>query len=715
MTLTESSRKGNALAQFRQVYRWQLKRNRLMSILCMGLTLICFTVVHLVQSAWSRNDYFSSPSDYGEHPTEEYLLSLFSNSAGYDLSRNVAMILIPLLLIFLVVCTVQTFQYMHKRRSVDLFHALPIRRTPLLLGSLAAIGTMLGGVTILNLLICGGVDMAMGACGDYNWGWLLGQLGYLLLLLAASLCGTVFLLVSCGTVSSAVMAGILLTVGWPVLVICGASIIEGSLPGCTLGISPAMFTALTPYLALLLPYFGNGQGIFAYLLSGGYYDDSAAFVDSGVTVWLVLWWALVTVVLLIGCVLVYRKRKSEAAENNFAYPLLRFAIRFLVSAAVGLAFAIFFGNLSNSNVVFYVTALLAAALAHVVIQVVWVRGLRQLSRSMVAYGGLVVVMALFFVGVATGGLGYVNRMPAVDEVDYIRVDIPFGIHYDDSKETYLANRSRNLNISSKSEEEDYHESDISSEESSFYLNVEPKLQTKKSIQTVQTLHQAFIAYYQGPYLPVQEMGDYTCTITYYLKNGDALTRNYHVPGDGREIGELSEYTTEPYGTPELRANMASVVALEEYQAFTLIDLYTADRVDSVELNQSDEDGSDVLFGKPAEELTEKQKKQLWNTFLQELNSEDFAWTYQERQDVANEKRYYITVESEWDGKDWPQSLTELVKNCSESGEFDAKIQPKVVLYDDSYFYVPKSCTKTRALIKELIGDHIQQGDQYFIE
>lgn len=712
MTLTESSRKGNALAQFRQVYRWQLKRNRLMSILCLGLTLICFTVVHLVQSAWSRNDYFSSPSDYGEQPTEEYLLSLFSNSAGYDLSRNMAVILIPLLLVFLVVCSVQTFQYMHKRRSVDLFHALPIRRTPLLLGSLAAIGTMLGGVAIVNLLICGGVDMAMGACGDYNWGWILGQLGYLLLLLAASLCGTVFLLVACGTVSSAVMAGILLTVGWPVLVVCGASIIEGSLPGCTLDIAPEVFTALTPYLALLIPYFGNGQGIFSYLLNGSYYDDNSVFVNSGVTVWLVLWWVLVTVILLTGCILVYRKRKSEAAENHFAFPLLRFAIRFLVSAAVGLAFAVFFGSLSNSNVVFYVTALLAAALAHVVIQVVWVRGLRQLSRSMVAYGGLVAVMALFFVGVATGGLGYVTRMPAVNEVDYIRVNIPVGIHYDDSKETYLANRSRNWSISPKSDEADL---DMDSEESSLYLNVEPKLQTKESIQTVQTLHQTFISYYQGPYLPVQETGDYICTITYYLKNGDVLTRDYHVPGDGREFKDLSEYTTEPYGTPELRANMASVVALEEYQAFTLIDLYTADRVDSVELNQSNKDGGDELYGEPAEELTEKQKKRLWNTFLQELNSEDFAWTYQEYQDVANEKRYYITVESEWDGKDWPQSLTKLVKKCGDVKAFDAKIQAKVTLYDDAYFYVPKSCTKTRAIIKELIGDHIQRGDQYFIE
>ena len=198
MTLTESSRKGSALAQFRQIYRWQLKRSRLISILCLGLTFLCFSVVHLCESVRSYHDYFDNPSELGENVSHAYLLKQFAGTIQANLMTGMATILIPLLLVFLVVSAIQTFQYMHKRRSVDLFHALPIRRTPLLLGNMAAIGTVLGGVAVLNLLLCGAVDMAMGA--EYSICWLLGQLGYLLLLLAASLCGTVFLLVACGTV-----------------------------------------------------------------------------------------------------------------------------------------------------------------------------------------------------------------------------------------------------------------------------------------------------------------------------------------------------------------------------------------------------------------------------------------------------------------------------------------------------------------------------------
>ena len=95
MTLTESSRKGTALAQFRQIYRWQMKRNRLVSILCLGLTLLCFTVVHLCESARNYHDYFNSPESWWENVTQEYLAKQFSNVVAYNLKSEIATILIP--------------------------------------------------------------------------------------------------------------------------------------------------------------------------------------------------------------------------------------------------------------------------------------------------------------------------------------------------------------------------------------------------------------------------------------------------------------------------------------------------------------------------------------------------------------------------------------------------------------------------------------------
>ena len=701
MTLTESSRKGAALAQFRQIYRWQMKRNRLVSLLCLGLTLLCFTVVHLCESARSCHDYFNSPDNWWENVTQEYLTKQFSSTVAYNLKTEIATILIPLLLVFLIVSSVQTFQYMHKRRSVDLFHALPVRRTPLLLGNMAAIGTVLAVIAILNLAICGVADMAMGATGDYSACWLLGLMGYMLLLLAASLCGTVFLLVSCGTVIGAVIAGILLTVGWPLLVICGASIIQDSLPGCQLVASGAVLTALTPYLALFVPYSNGGEALLSVALMGDQgYESGSALSNGAMTVGLLLWWVLVTAVLLAGCILVYRKRKSEAAENNFSYPLLRIIIRFIISGAIGLGCALFFGSLSESNAVFYVTAVLASLLTHGITQIIWVRGLRELTRSLIYYAGLAVAMAVFFVGLATGGLGYVNRIPAVENVEYVRIELP-GFHYDDSKETYLYNRS-SLSVDRIDPE--------SEEEKPVSFSVHPKLRKLESIQTVQALHQVVIDQYETPYLPIQEIGDYRCTLTYILKDGSQLVRSYALPGQDQDLGNTDDYTEEPHGTPELLQAMADVVHLDEVQTFTLMDFYTADRVETVRVEEEDEDGNMTLHGEPAKELTDKQKKAVWDTFLEELNSDHFAWTYQETTSTVGETCYYIDVDAEWQGTEWPEKLETLIRENSDLDDFDPETKSKLTMNSLYYFSVPKSCTKTRALIDKMIGKNVQKGD-----
>ena len=687
MTLTESSRKGTALAQFRQIYRWQMKRSRLVSLLCLGLTLLCFTVVHLCESARNYHDYFNSPDSWWENVTQEYLAKQFSSVVAYNLKSEIATILIPLLLMFLIASAIQTFQYMHKRRSVDLFHALPVRRTPLLLGNMAAIGTV-------------------GATGDYNAGWLLGLMGYMLLLLAASLCGTVFLLVSCGTVSSAVIAGILLTVGWPLLVICGASIIQDSLPGCQLVASGPVLTALTPYLALFVPY-SNGELLLTSALFGvDTYDSNAVFGSTPMSVWLILWWVLVTAVLLAGCILVYRKRKSEAAENNFSYPVLRIIIRFIISGAMGLGCALFFGSLSKSNVVFYVTAVLASLLTHGITQVIWVRGFRELTRSLIYYAGLAVAMAVFFVGVAIGGLGYVNRIPAVENVDYVRMELP-GFHYDDSKETYLYNRSSSLSVDRIDPE--------SEEEEPISFSVNPKLRKLESIQTIQALHQVVIDQYEAPYLPIRETGDYRCTLTYTLKDGGELRRSYTLPGQDQDLGNTDDYTEEPHGTPELLKAMADVVHLDELQAFTLLDFYTPDRIENVRVEEEDEEGNMTLHGEPAKELTDKQKKTVWDTFLAELNSDHFAWTYKETTSTVGETCYYIDVDANWPGTQWPEKLETLIRENSDLGDFDPEIKSKLTMNSLYYFSVPKSCTKTRALIDKWIGGNIQEGDVDTVE
>ena len=147
----------------------------------------------------------------------------------------------------------------------------------------------------------------------------------------------------------------------------------------------------------------------------------------------------------------------------------------------------------------------------------------------------------------------------------------------------------------------------------------------------------------------------------------------------------------------------------------MLDFYTPQRVENVRVESEDESGDASLHGEPVKELTAKQKKQVWNTFLRELNSDRFRWTYPETASTIGQTNYYIDVDADWAGTDWPEKLKTLIQNCSDAGVFDPGKQSKLSVTDIYYFSVPKSCTKTRALIDKWIGGNIQEGDVDTIE
>ena len=72
--------------------------------------------------------------------------------------------------------------------------------------------------------------------------------------------------------------------------------------------------------------------------------------------------------------------------------------------------------------------------------------------------------------------------------------------------------------------------------------------------------------------------------------------------------------------------------------------------------------------------------------------------------------YYIDVDAEWPGTEWPEKLETLIRENSDLDDFAPETKSKLTMNSLYYFNVPKSCTKTRALIDKMIGKNIQKGD-----
>ena len=77
-----------------------------------------------------------------------------ARQADNYLNASMPWFILPLLWLFALIFTVSLFRYLHDKRSVDLFHSLPVRRENLLLGRLAAEVTALAVPLLAMELLC---------------------------------------------------------------------------------------------------------------------------------------------------------------------------------------------------------------------------------------------------------------------------------------------------------------------------------------------------------------------------------------------------------------------------------------------------------------------------------------------------------------------------------------------------------------------------------
>ncbi|MCD7856987.1 MAG: hypothetical protein LUG55_04165 [Clostridiales bacterium] len=421
-------------------------------------------------------------------------------------------------------------------------------------------------------------------------------------------------------------------------------------------------------------------------MTGMYYADGSSITAElpGMGLWSILWWALFTVALLLVTVWYYGRRKSEHAENSFCAPVLRGAVRFLLSVAVGLGLADILGDMTDSNQVYFISVLVGSLGTYIIIQLIWARGFRKFWRAIPAYLLTLVACVGFLYCLYTGGLGYVTRTPNMDNVVSVSFSLP-DIAGDTSKECYLAAHGVGaLDVTYG----DYNWG---------YFNVEFTDAAEQN--TVLALHQAILEKYPGPYLPYEDdtnqyYNTTSISVTYTLSNGSTLERAYYVP-----LYEDDE---------NIFSCIAAVQKCDTFQLYDTFYSMDADDLNGVYVSQYT---SEYDYDASNYELTAEEKEQVWSTFLEELDSADFSYDegrdgyiietdseydedYEELESLAGERSYYISVE---DLKYADLNAEQQALLVQLLGEADAATA-EVYSYG---FNVPECCVKTRALMEEL--------------
>lgn len=380
MTSTTSSRE--FFREWKALYVWNLRRSRGMILLYLALLLLAGPVLSFLTCS------VSSAST-----------GILEPMAGVSSGLS-----IPLTMIFTLVFAIQRFGYMHNKRSVDLYHAMPVRRTPMLLAAWSAslTGLLLPLLADILLLILSGAAVSMNAFYNVPVGAYFQLFGSQMFMAAVCLTFCMLMAVCSGTVMDMVISIVLTNCSYPLVILMTMVLGSWLLPGFDGNFSLTLLTALAPFPAMVVAMVFAGN--YSTYLFGNHYPLDIPGLFWG-------WWVLLFVVMLAASFWLYTRRKSESAESDLAFPAPKLLLRFLCSAAVGLLAGMVFFLVNNNTVSFFIGFILFSLMAHAVTEALYSRGLRRFVRTLPSYGAMVLCVVLLYLSAATGFFGYDTRMP----------------------------------------------------------------------------------------------------------------------------------------------------------------------------------------------------------------------------------------------------------------------------------------------------------------
>ncbi len=495
--------------EFRAVFLHTLKKNVGFPVLYAVLQILLLPVIVLITLQNAVSAYRAG--------TPTSLSVILISDYGSLLKLLLPAATVPMALLFSLVLCVRLFGYMQDSRSVDLYHALPVGRVPMLLGRWCAGIAALFLPQALGFGILAAVARAYGIPGTGSGPFSAGfGLLWLMLGTAAAFSFSVFMAVCSGSMMDAVLSVLGVSAGYPVLILCLLYLAGLMLPGFSMenALNFTVLTLFAPFAAAFLPFLRGASSAAA---------DGAAFP---------VWWVCFTAVLISGSCFLYRRRKSEAAGDHYAFPVPKAAIRFLLSAAGGLGFGLILKNAAGMGG--FVTGVLSGSLtAHLIVEAVYSRGFRGIHKSLPWYGAFLALFAVFYGVLAAGFFGYTGRIPEKEQVEEVSVEAyPEGSVRMPGIQVYRDSVSGVL-----------------------LKKLTPKAASPESVQKIIGLHRKIVDLcgQESPFFQSAGVrGSVRISLNYRLKNGKHFIRNYqYTSTDTRKLDEYQKIVKEASEIPEI--------------------------------------------------------------------------------------------------------------------------------------------------------------------
>lgn len=410
------------------------------------------------------------------------------------------------LIVLATLCGVAMFRYLHDRRQVDFYHALPISR-----GKLFAVNYISGVLLVLPfyliVLVIGLIFVsAMGLGGQITGALLvqsiLGNIAYFLLNYTVAVLCTVLT----GNTIITVLLGIWAQLGIPVLMV---------MVQCYQAMFYKTFSSAVPLMQTLVLY---GSPMCNYLATEQYtrtmtvplFNSTAMDTAGGMAI--LIYPVVLTIVLGVLSYFLFVRRKSENTGMAVSFRRVKAPIKWFMSIFSGLGFGLIFTVIfTGTSGGMWFGLVFGVVLCHMIVEIIYDFDFKALLHHWKQMIVLAILAVVVVAGIKNDVFGYDSYIPDVDNIASAAIESPY------------------YNI-----DWNYNDQDI----------YKDQLTDAESIEKIHQLAELSVANNGKP-----EEGDstHTYTIHYTLKNGDHVSRCYtEVPTNVVQDMMVDLVTSEQY-------------------------------------------------------------------------------------------------------------------------------------------------------------------------
>ncbi len=318
-----------------------------------------------------------------------------------------------------VVYNIINFMYLYSKKSSDVFHAVPLTRTELLLSR-----SLAGLVSTLIPLIVGYISLSLIAVFT---SWIIADLEILailfmynifIMLIAFSL--SLIFLVCAGSVFDFALSIGIINIGLLLLPHIISVFAEEFLFGYTYSVVENIMKCFSPiyYYVFAVADFTNRASTYerGYSLTRPPLFNSNEITAIIVTVVLVA-------IFVTAAILLYKRRNAEKAGNAYAFKFIYVISNLLLSFEVGFGVGMIFSDMNLWSPAFWIFTVAGAFIASVAFGAISERGFKGYKKSLIVGGASAAAVLLLTVCYAVDITGFETRVPQNDKILTVEANI----------------------------------------------------------------------------------------------------------------------------------------------------------------------------------------------------------------------------------------------------------------------------------------------------